>query len=245
MWSRWRNKFRSLYVDAFGYQQLPEGERVRPWLGSAAKTDQEYSRRTAGKTLLDLGCGPPEARVAAHDVEHARYLGVDFLLENHPSVVASIDHLCLRDNSVDSINCISLLEHVYHPLRTIAEMFRVLRPGGCVRVQVPFLLGYHGFPDDYFRYTHSALRHMFEDAGFKIVLLETDWSKGPYLNVAQVLWHGSWGYYQPRWRFLTRVLSQLMLRLSPRLDKVYARDDVGIYHAVVLLAEKPGDHHGE
>lgn len=241
MLARWLNKFRSLYADPVSYQQLSDGERVRPWLGSAVKTDREYSRRTAGKILLDLGCGPPDARGAAHDVDHGRYIGLDFLVENHPSVVASVDHMCLRDNSVDSINCISLLEHVYNPLLIIGEIFRVLRPGGCVRIQVPFLLGYHGFPDDYFRYTHSALKRMFEGQGFRIVLLETDWSKGPYLNAAQLLWHGSWGYYQPRWRFLTRLLSQIMLKLSSRLDGIYARDDVGIYHAVILLAEKPAD----
>jgi len=241
VFTRWFNKFCSLHADALIYQQLPDEERVHPWLGAAVKTDQEYSRRTAGKILLDLGCGPPEARVAARDVEHRQYIGLDFLVENHPSVVASVDQMCLRDNSVDSINCISLLEHVYHPLMTIAEMFRILRPGGCVRVQVPFLLGYHGFPDDYFRYTHSALRRMFEDQGFRIVLLETDWSKGPYLNAAQILWHGSWGYHRPRWRFLTRSLSQIMLKLSSRFDRVYARDDVGIYHAIILLAEKPAD----
>ncbi len=243
--SHWRNKFRSLYVNELDFQALPQQDRAQQWSGAAVHVDTEFSRRTKGKILLDLGCGSPEARSAAHDVDHGRYIGLDFLLENHPNIVAPVDHLCLQDNSVDSINCISLLEHVYEPMRAIAEMFRVLRPGGCVRVQVPFLLGYHGFPDDYFRYTHSALRRMFEEQGFRIVLLETEWSKGPYLNAAQVLWHGSWGFRQPRWRLLTRSLSVFLLKLGSWVDKRFIKDDVGIYHAVSLLAEKPGSQSGQ
>jgi len=235
---RWLNKFRSLYASADENNLLPEKDRFYPWSGAAHNVDREFVARCRGKVLLDLGCGPPEAREAARAVGTSQYIGLDFLIGNRPDAVVSIDQLCLRNESVDGINCISVLEHVYHPREIIAEMFRVMRPGGCVRVQVPFLLGYHDFPEDYFRYTHSALRRMFEEAGFRMLLLETDWSKGTYLNAAITLQHGSWSFIQPRWRFVTRVLASILLWLSAKIDKYYAPGHVGIYHAVIMLAEK-------
>lgn len=236
--SHWRNKFRSLHASEFEFQTLPQHDRVRHWSGAAVQVDAEFSCRTNGKVLLDMGCGPRGARRAVQDIPFSRYIGVDYTVNVQPDVVSGLDRLGLRDNSVGSINCISVLEHVYDYKAALSEMFRVLTPGGCVRVQTPFMLGYHEFPDDYFRYTHSALRRMFEEAGFRIIFLETEWSKGPYLNAAEVLWHGSWGFYQPRWRLLTRALSLFLLKLGFWVDKRYIKDHVGIYHAVILLAEK-------
>jgi len=241
----WRNKFRSLHASEFEFQTLPPQDRVRHWAGVAAQVDAAFSARSRGKILLDLGCGPRGARQAVQDIHFARYVGIDYLASVQPDVVGAVDRLCLRESSVDCINCISVLEHIYDFNAAIAEMFRVLTRGGCVRVQTPFMLGYHDFPDDYFRYTHSALRRMFEEAGFRIILLETEWSKGPYRNAAEVLWHGSWSFVRPTWRLVTRTLSLILLKLGFWLDKKYALDHVGIYQAVVLLAEKPSDQRSE
>ena len=81
---------------------------------------------------------------------------------------------------------------------------------------------------------------MFEEAGFKVVILETDWTKGTYLNAAKLLEDGSWGFLQRRWRFLTRILALMLFRLSARIDRYYAPTNRGMYHAIILLAEKPG-----
>ena len=236
---RWLNKFRSLYANVLEYQALPESDRFRLWSASAPHIDQRFFACSKGKVLLDLGCGWPEARGSVRSIEYAQYVGVDFLVENRPDVVAGIDRLCLRDESVDAINCLSVLEHVFNPREIIAEMFRVLRPGGCVRAQVPFLMQYHAYPEDYFRYTHVALQRMFEEAGFQVPIVETNWTKGTYLNAAKMLEDGSWSFVQPRWRFLTRVLALILFRLSARIDKYYAPGHMGMYHALIMLAEKP------
>lgn len=238
---RWLNKFRLLYADAQTYEVLLESDRFCKWAAGTRDIDREFSARTKGRVLLDLGCGPPETRIAVRDIECSQYVGIDFLVDARPDVAASLDHLCLCDNSVDSINCLSVLEHVYNPRYAISEMFRVLRPGGCVRVQVPFLLGYHGYPDDYFRYTHSALRRMFEEAGFQVLIVETDWTKGAFLNAAKILEDGSWTFVGPWRRFLSRVLSSMLFRLSAALDKYHAPGRVGMYQSVAVLAEKPAD----
>lgn len=241
MRSRWLSKLRSLYVDATEYHALPKSDRIPLWAAGTREIDREFSARTKGKVLLDLGCGPPEARGAVRELGYSRYVGVDLMVDTRPDVVALIDRLCLRDNSVDSVNCISILEHVYNPQEVISEIFRVLRPGGCVRMVAPFLTAYHGYPDDYFRYSHSALRRMFEETGFRVALLETDWTKGAYLNAAKLLEDGSWAFVRPWHRLLTRVLSIILFRLGAALDKQYAPGQAGTYYAVAVLAEKPAE----
>ena len=117
----------------------------------------------------------------------------------------------------------------------------MLRPGGCVRVVVPFVWQYHGYPDDYFRYTHTALRRMFEEAGFRVAILETEWTKGAYLNAAKLLEDAGLDFVRPWCRLLTRVLALMLFRLSAALDKYHAPGQVGMYYAVAMLAEKPAD----
>jgi SAM-dependent methyltransferase len=51
---------------------------------------------------------------------------------------ADITQLPLRDASFDLILCSHVLEHVPHDAGAIAELFRVLRPGGTALVQVPY-----------------------------------------------------------------------------------------------------------
>ncbi len=233
------NKFRSLCANPAEYYALPEDERFRRWGAGSRDIWREFFARSHGKVLLDLGCGPIDRRGAVAGIQWAQYIGLDMLPETRPDMVASVDRLGLCAESIDSINCLSVLEHVFLPRETIAEMYRVLRPGGCVRVQVPFLLQYHGYPDDYFRYTHSALQRLFEEAGFRVVCLETDYSKGAYLNAAKMLEDGSFDIAQPRWRLITRVLAMILFRLNRRLEKYYAQGQRGMYHALELLAEKP------
>lgn len=239
---KWLTYLRSLAANPAEYYALPESERFALWAAGTRDVGREFNARSRGTVLLDLGCGPRDRRSVALSSEAARYVGVDMLTENQPDLVATVDRLGLRSESVDSINCLSVLEHVFYPRETIVEMYRVLRPGGCVQVQVPFLLQYHGYPDDYFRYTHSALQRMFETVGFRVVYLETDWTKGAYLNAAKMLEDGSWDIAKPRWRFVTRVLAKLLFRLNASVDGYYAPNGRGMYHALSLLAEKPVPH---
>jgi SAM-dependent methyltransferase len=69
-----------------------------------------------------------------------------------------IEALGFPDDSFNAVVCWSVLEHVPDPARAIAELRRVLRPGGLIWVQVPFLFPYHADPHDYWRTTPNGLR---------------------------------------------------------------------------------------
>jgi SAM-dependent methyltransferase len=69
-----------------------------------------------------------------------------------------IEDLKFPDGSFDGAVCWSVLEHVPHPQVAVAELYRVLKPGGVIWVQVPFLFPYHPSPSDYWRVTPNGLR---------------------------------------------------------------------------------------
>jgi SAM-dependent methyltransferase len=59
------------------------------------------------------------------------------------------------------------VEHVADPFLAVREMGRVLKRGGTLYLQVPFIIGYHPDPDDYWRFTHAGLRELIEQAALE------------------------------------------------------------------------------
>jgi hypothetical protein len=57
--------------------------------------------------------------------------------------------------------CGALLEHVKDPFQCARNVELLVKPGGHLFYQGPWIWGYHPYPDDYFRYTISALRELF------------------------------------------------------------------------------------
>lgn len=125
--------------------------------------------------VLDVGCGempfrgflPPGARYIGLDVPAAD----DFGMRRHPEVV-DFDglHIPFADASQDHVLCTEVLEHAEDPLALIAEMHRVLRPGGTLLVTVPFSARVHHAPHDHHRFTSFRLARMF--AAFDEVRIE-------------------------------------------------------------------------
>ncbi len=59
------------------------------------------------------------------------------------------------------------LEHVRDPFVAVREMYRVLKPNGVLYCQVPFIIGYHPGPTDFWRFTRQGIREIVERAGFR------------------------------------------------------------------------------
>lgn len=131
------------------------------------RTRREFLRRHVGepgKTYLNLGSGNTSLGPQVVNVDQTSYDEVD--------LVCDIAQLPIQDNSIDGVFNISVLEHVPAPDRVVAEIFRVLRPSGFVYTDVPFVVGYHASPDDYWRWTHQGVRLLHKD--FETVQLVTN-----------------------------------------------------------------------
>jgi SAM-dependent methyltransferase len=73
-------------------------------------------------------------------MKNVHYIGLDL---DHSAIFASVagdlTDIPLADSSVDNIICIHVLEHVEDDRKAMAEMYRVLKPGGLAFITVPIL----------------------------------------------------------------------------------------------------------
>lgn len=73
--------------------------------------------------------------------------------------------LPFADASFDTVLLADVLEHIVRPWQLLAEIGRVLAPGGRLIGSVPFLYWVHEAPHDHHRYTRFALDHHLRAAG--------------------------------------------------------------------------------
>lgn len=78
-----------------------------------------------------------------------------------------------EDNAADTVILCNVLEHVYHYEHLLSEIRRIMKTGGQLIGFVPFWVGYHPDPRDYFRYTKEALALIFKDTGFNDVRIRS------------------------------------------------------------------------
>lgn len=136
----------------------------------------DYIPRLAGGSVLDLGCGTGDSVQQFRDVNpDVRWTGVD--IERSPEVEARrrtdatfvvFDgvHLPFEDSSFDAIYCKQVLEHVRAPAPLLAEVARVLRPGGLFAGSTSQLEPFHSYST--WNYTPYGLKLLLEEAGLAL-----------------------------------------------------------------------------
>jgi SAM-dependent methyltransferase len=77
-----------------------------------------------------------------------------------------IHQIPVESNYFDAILCIAVLEHVENPEEVVPELYRVLKPGGHLILEVPFLQPEHKVPTDFQRYTKDGLIRLVSHHGF-------------------------------------------------------------------------------
>jgi SAM-dependent methyltransferase len=127
--------------------------------------------------VLDAGAGRSPYRKL---FDHAKYEAADFAQLS--SKYAALDYVCdltaipVEDDRFDRIICNQVLEHLPEPGAALAELNRVLKPGGRILLTAPLYFSEHQVPYDFYRYTRYSLRRLFEHAGFQIDSI--DWLEG-------------------------------------------------------------------
>ncbi|MBM3787805.1 MAG: class I SAM-dependent methyltransferase [Acidobacteria bacterium] len=172
--------------------------------------------------ILDAGAG--EGAYKSY-FPAQRYIGVDLGIGDAAwnyrglDALADLEALPFRDAAFDaSINVVTL-EHVRRPATVLAELRRVLKPGGRLLLIVPHEWEVHQPPNDYFRFTRYGVAHLARQAGFEVV--RCDAAGGYFRLVSRRLLGGGQFFPMPlSLLWLAAVaIPALLLPLLDGLDK--------------------------
>lgn len=114
---------------------------------------------------------------------HHKVVNIDIEHGKNVDIQGSVYELAELTSNVDVIIAQSLIEHLEYPDRAIIQIFDALRMGGHAYIEIPFMQGVHGDPDDFQRYTMSGLEAKFRSHGFKVI--KSGISGGP---VGSLVW---------------------------------------------------------
>lgn len=93
----------------------------------------------------------PSVRILSFDIYDSPY--VQFINDAHS--------IPLCNASIDGVWIQAVLEHVLEPQTVVSEIYRVLKKGGIIYSETPFLQGVHEGAYDFTRYTESGHRYLF------------------------------------------------------------------------------------
>ncbi len=150
-----------------------------------------------------------DARVQVVDVEAKP--GTDFVLD----IVK--ERVPLPDGSQDYVLLFNILEHLESPEAALREARRLLKHGGTVIGTIPFLLNVHRAPEDYTRYTDTALAALFVRNGFVVKEIEPI-GRGPFLAAYEQLDMLLWSPLHLLFLPIVWCLDGLLMFLRPKRD---------------------------
>ena len=130
-----------------------------------------------GALVIDLGCGSGiSIDMFKRAAPHAKWIGVD--IEHSPEVDARTRddaefrtydgvNIPAEDNSIDMIYSRQVFEHVRYPEQVLADIKRVLQPGGMFIGSTSHLEPYHSF--SFWNFTPFGFKRLVDASGLKMV----------------------------------------------------------------------------
>lgn len=195
--------------------------------------------------LYDLGCG--EMPYKDWLLNYAdTYTGVDWGSTLHAlkaDILADLNQsIPIGSNVADTVISISVMEHLREPQVFLNEAHRILKTGGSMILQVPFMWWVHEAPYDFYRYTRYGLQYMFEKAGFTDIVIYPQ-------TGFWVMWTLKFNYQTTRLirgPWLMRKVTGLLMRgiwfidqrIAPWLDKHWSAEGETSGYFVVAI-KKP------
>lgn len=141
---------------------FPENDKAGAF--AARLVDDLASQTPRRPTVLVVGGGQIGSGLAEFyrrgDVD---VLAFDIYASDNVDFIADAHDIPLADGSVDGVIIQAVLEHVLEPRQVVDEIHRVLRPGGMVYADSPFMQQVHEGAYDFTRFTESGHRYLFRD----------------------------------------------------------------------------------
>jgi SAM-dependent methyltransferase len=196
------------------------------------------------KKVVDIGCGYGRTKKI---VENAggTWVGVEPFEGGSHTVIASAEDLPFDNASFDLVNMDSVLEHIPDVERAIAEVSRVLRPGGLFVGYVAFMECFHEI--SYNHMSYFSLEFYANKHGLKLEKITGGrrfgidyhkmvlWSPIPFNNMRAFI-----AFRIRAWNKLKSKLMYLNLRFRKKLDAATASKKATIYYKVECLRQSNG-----
>ena len=122
---------------------------------------------------LNLGAGSTRL--------HERLINIDICDNCNIDIVTEGTRLPFKENCLNLVIAQEVLEHIADPFATVKEVYRVLIPGGIFYCQVPFQIGHHPGPHDYWRFSRDAFEYLFQNDQWYIQELDISLGHGSAL----------------------------------------------------------------
>lgn len=170
----------------------------------AAFADRLMEQTDQPRVLLLGGTPGDRGMESLRSRESVELVASDVALGPETALVCDAHDVPFADEAFDGVVIQAVLEHVLRPQRCVAEIYRVLKPGGLVYSETPFMQQVHGGRYDFIRYTplgHRILFRQFDE-------IETGTAAGPGMALA--------------WAYLHFLLSFAKSRLMRRFIYVFA-----------------------
>jgi SAM-dependent methyltransferase len=113
--------------------------------------------------LLVLGGSIPGEGIQSlvRDAPSIEVINTDVSFGPLTALVCDAHDIPFDDATFDGVVAQAVLEHVVDPHRCVQEIHRVLKPGGLVYAETPFMQQVHMGRYDFARFTHSGHRRLF------------------------------------------------------------------------------------
>ncbi|MFC2053451.1 class I SAM-dependent methyltransferase [Chloroflexota bacterium] len=140
------------------------------------KIVQRYANQYAQGRILDIGCGSASYKTLF--LEHVdRYIGLHYPAfsghidygEASFDVAADVRALPLQAECAHSALLLDVLEHVFEVDESLANVARILKPGGTLLLTTPFIYPVHGQPFDFHRFSFFALEQHLARNNLRVV----------------------------------------------------------------------------
>jgi SAM-dependent methyltransferase/uncharacterized protein YbaR (Trm112 family) len=93
---------------------------------------------------------------------NVQLINTDVALTPATQIVLDAHSIPFDDETFDGVVAQAVLEHVLDPQKCVAEFYRVVKTGGFVYVEVPFMQQVHGGAYDFLRFSHLGLLNLFQ-----------------------------------------------------------------------------------
>jgi len=125
------------------------------------KIKQLLKEQDENATILNIGSGDQRF--------DNRIINLDIQKGENVDIVADSKNIPLENDSIDLIITQETFEHIQKKDLAINECYRILKKNGIIYFQVPFTIGFHDGPNDYWRFSKDGIEEFLSNKNFKVI----------------------------------------------------------------------------